>query len=109
MAGFNGRGLWPVWSRDGRELFYWTTNANKVMSVNVSTRPSFSVSTPRFVTEIPWVSEVALPYSNYDVSPDGQRFLFFKVNGAVAPSGEIRVILNWDEELKHLTPSGKQP
>ena len=36
----------------------------------------------------------------------GQRFLVFKVNGPDAPTGEIRVILNWDEELKRLAPTG---
>ena len=39
--------------------------------------------------------------ANYDVSPDGQRFLMLKP-GAVqemAPT-QINVVLNWFEELK---------
>lgn len=76
------------------------------MSVSVTTRSGFSASTPRFVTDIPRLSENPAPIGNYDVSPDGQRLLVFKVNGPDAPTGEIRVILNWDEELKRLAPTG---
>lgn len=80
------------------------------MSVSVTTGSSFSASTPQFVTDIPRLSEnPAPPFGNYDVSLDGQRFLVFKVNGPNAPTGEISVILNWDEELKRLAPTGKQP
>jgi hypothetical protein len=39
----------------------------------------------------------ALANSFYDVSPDGQRFLFVKANTENGPTGEVRVILNWTE------------
>jgi len=45
----------------------------------------------------------------YDVSPDGQRFLFVKANVENGPPDEVRVVLNWTEELKQLAPSSKQP
>jgi len=39
----------------------------------------------------------------YDISPDGQRFLMIKaVEGS---TGQINVILNWFEELKRLVPT----
>ena len=46
---------------------------------------------------------------NYDVSPDGQRFLMLKPNeaGEAAPT-QINVVLNWFEELKRLVPAGKK-
>ncbi len=44
--------------------------------------------------------------SDYDVSPDGQRFLMLK-NAEQSP-GEISVVLNWTEELKQKVPAGKQ-
>jgi hypothetical protein len=41
----------------------------------------------------------------YDVSPDGQRFLFVKANVENGPPDEVRVVLNWTEELKQLAPN----
>ncbi len=39
---------------------------------------------------------------NYDVSPDGERFVMVKDDSA---SGRINVVLNWLEELKRLVPT----
>ena len=44
---------------------------------------------------------------DYDVSPDGQRFLMLKpVQQEQAESTQINVVLNWTEELKRLVPTG---
>ena len=44
---------------------------------------------------------------NYDVSPDGQRFLMLKpVEQKRSGPTEINVVLNWTEELKRLVPTG---
>ena len=104
-------GLWPVWARDGRELFYLSTSVGKLMSVSVTTQPRFSASTPRFIADLPPLPSSSGASNNgvFEASPDGQRFLFVKVNGPDASSGEIRVILNWDEELRRLAPTGRQP
>jgi hypothetical protein len=40
---------------------------------------------------------------NYDVSPDGKRFLMI-VAAAPPPPAEIRVVTNWAEELKRRVP-----
>ena len=45
----------------------------------------------------------------YDIGPDGQRFLFVKANVENGPPDEVRVVLNWAEELKHVAPTSKQP
>ena len=45
---------------------------------------------------------------NYDVSPDGQRFLMLKpIEQAQAAPTQINVVLNWFEELKQKVPTGK--
>jgi hypothetical protein len=43
---------------------------------------------------------------DYDVSPDGQRFLMLKAGQQSA--GEISVVLNWPEELKQKVPTEKK-
>jgi len=46
-----------------------------------------------------------LRVSNYDVTPDGQRFVMVQTNEVERPPTQIHVILNWFEELKRLVPA----
>jgi hypothetical protein len=50
-----------------------------------------------------------LTFPNYDVSPDGQRFLMLKPTeqNQAAPT-QIVVVQNWFEELKQKVPTGKK-
>jgi dipeptidyl aminopeptidase/acylaminoacyl peptidase len=97
----------PVWARNGRELFF--LSSNKLMSVAVTTQPGFNTSTPRIVVDMPPTTLTRFGNSSYDVSPDGQRFLFVKANVENRPPDEVRAVLNWTEELKRLVPEGKKP
>jgi hypothetical protein len=45
---------------------------------------------------------------NYDVSPDGQRFLMVKASEQEQASTQINVVLNWLEELKRRVPTGNR-
>ncbi|HET8926075.1 MAG TPA: hypothetical protein VFN26_24025 [Candidatus Acidoferrum sp.] len=92
-------GNWPVWARSGRELFY--LNGSKITSVAVTTQPSFTASTPRLLADVPL--QTASFYAGngeFDVSPDGQHFLFVKAREQNTLPAEVRVVLNWDEGLK---------
>ena len=91
-------GTMPVWAQNGRELFYMSSG--NFMSVGVTTQPTFSASTPRIVADYPPFLMGRLSNGVYDVSPDGQRFLFVKANVENGPPDEVRVVLNWTEELK---------
>ena len=48
-------GTTPVWAQNGRELFYMSSG--KLMSVGVTTQPTFSASTPRIVADYPSISD----------------------------------------------------
>jgi eukaryotic-like serine/threonine-protein kinase len=99
-------GNWPVWARSGGELFY--LNGSKIMSVAVTTQPGFAASTPRLLADVPvQTSSFYGANGEFDVSPDGEHFLFLKAREQNALPGEVRVVLNWDEGLKHLVPSSK--
>ena len=39
----------------------------------------------------------------YDISPDGRRFLKVQATEAELNFGQINVVINWFEELKHVT------
>jgi eukaryotic-like serine/threonine-protein kinase len=95
----------PVWNRNGRELFY--RSRDKMMAVEITTEPSFSAGKPRALFEGQYVSDTSVPFAEFDVSSDGQRFLMLKpVTPEQAPT-QINVVLNWTEELKRLVPTGK--
>jgi eukaryotic-like serine/threonine-protein kinase len=99
-------GTEPVWNPNGRELFY--RNGGRMMVVDITTRPSFAVGRPRMLFEggqyMPPAGPYPYPFANYDVSPDGQRFLM--VTRESKP--QINVVLNWFEELKQKVPAGKK-
>ncbi|MGA7791761.1 MAG: protein kinase [Candidatus Acidiferrales bacterium] len=98
-------GTEPVWNPNGRELFYRT--GDKMMAVDIATQHGFSAGTPRMVFEGQY-EKAPFPISNYDVSPDGQRFLMLKPTEQAAAPTQINVVLNWFEELKQKVPVGKK-
>jgi eukaryotic-like serine/threonine-protein kinase len=99
-------GNWPVWARGGQELFY--LNGSKIMSVGVTIRPSFTASTPRVLADLPvQTSSFYAGNGEFDVSPDGQHFLFIKAREQNALPGEVRVVLNWSEGWKDLVRASK--
>ena len=92
----------PVWNPNGRELFY--RSGSKIMAVDVDTRSGFSALKPRMLFEGPYLPTGG-SFSNYDVSPDGQRFLMLKpVESQTSAPNQINVVLNWSEELKQKIP-----
>ena len=98
-------GTEPSWNRNGLEIFY--RSGNKMMAVDVSTHPGFSAGKPRTLFQGEYLqSPVTAP--NYDISPDGQKFLMLKTtDSAQASPTEIQIVLNWFEELKQRVPTGK--
>jgi len=100
-------GTEPTWNPNGREIFY--RSGDKMMAVDIATQPSFAVGKPRVLFEGRYEHTPATS-PNYDVSPDGQRFLMLKSSEqeAVAPT-QINVVLNWFEELKRRVPQGNKP
>jgi Tol biopolymer transport system component len=87
----------PVWSRDSNELFYRDDDA--MMAVDVVAGPGFSAGRPYQLFQAPYARSGAY-WPNYDVTPDGQRFLMIKGAEQGSLSPQINVVLNWFEELQ---------
>ena len=85
-------------------LFY--RNGDKMMAVDITTQPAFSAGSPNILFEAPYARNNNNWMANYDVSPDGQRFLMLKSEAQQAAATQIHVVLNWFEELKRRVPSG---
>ncbi|MHC4191817.1 MAG: TolB family protein [Planctomycetota bacterium] len=96
-------GYEPLWSRDGKELFYRC--GDKVMAVTVETEPEFKAGTPRELFKGQFWGTTSHPGLCYDITPDG-RFIMIQEDEE-SPRTRINIVLNWFEELKHLVPTGK--
>jgi serine/threonine protein kinase/Tol biopolymer transport system component len=92
-------GTQPLWSRNGKEIFYRVEN--KMMVVDVSGSRDLTLSQPRQLFDQRYVFQ-NISLANYDVSPDGQQFVMIKDE---AGSGRLNLVLNWTEELKRLVPT----
>jgi Tol biopolymer transport system component len=99
-------GVEPVWARNGRELFY--RNGDKMMAVGVETKPTFAAAKPKLLFERHYEPSPQSFLANYDISPDGQRFLMIKASEREQASTQINVVQNWFEELKRQVPSGEK-
>ena len=94
----------PMWSRDGRELFY--RNGEKMMAVDVSAGAD-SAGKPTLLFEGPYDLKIGAGATNYDVTPDGQGFVMIRSPDSQESAGitQITLVLNWFEELKRLAPT----
>jgi hypothetical protein len=99
----------PVWSRDGKELFFMLSGGalNRLNGVTVTTQPTFAFGLPT-TFEIARQSPTLTPVRNYDLLPDG-RFIFLasppNQAGPPAANPSIQVVVNWAEELKQRVPT----
>ena len=94
----------PLWSRNGRELFF-VDAAGTLTAVPLHiAAATFSAGVPAAVFPTKYVTLVNV--RNYDVSADGRRFLMIKQasSGGQAAPRSLIVVLNWFEELKRLVP-----
>src|SRR5262249_8590001 len=99
-----GGGEFPVWSRNGRELYYY--QGTRLMAVPITAQPAFAAGSPQPLFEARSPTLAASTTSVYDVAPDG-RFILARGTGAESGSSKVHVVLNWMEELKRSNPAAK--
>lgn len=83
----------PVWSRDGRRLFY--RGDGKYIAASVSTASGFAVTVRTPLFDDTYLTAPA-PHANYDVSPDGSRLLVLRS----ASNNQFNVVHGWTQELR---------
>ena len=106
----NSGGLEPLWSRDGRELFYLEGfGARQLIAVSVESGASerFAFGGREVVTDWPYLR--GGPGRTYDVASDGRFLAIVEGDGSgggreVGPP-EITVVLNWFEDLVARVPN----
>jgi eukaryotic-like serine/threonine-protein kinase len=103
------RGVSPLWSPDGKELFF--ISRGRAMSVPVETAPTFRPGIPRTMFELPpfYSSNVIRLRRQWDIAPDGKRFLIVNPAEVAAPGERSQagmvVVVNWFGELRRLVPT----
>jgi serine/threonine-protein kinase len=101
----------PLWSPKGRQIFYTegphgypSGGFGPLISVDVRTESGITYANPTRLFD----SVLFSGNWPYDVTPDGSRFVVLRpagdAGGKTAPNPEIRVTLNWFEELRQRVP-----
>jgi len=96
-----------VWSSDGKELYYTPGAGNRLTAVTVTASQGFAFGPAPPVARL-FVNQSPLFVRPFDVARDGKRFLGLlspdALNADPETRPEIRIVLNWFEELKARAP-----
>ena len=112
----SGSGRWQIsdagggfarWSRDGRELFFRTSDGVMAASIEAS-GDSLRTGKPRKVIAgqfrggINGVNIAGNAFADYDVSADGKRFVMFPKSdeGAATGAGLVTLVTGWFDEVR---------
>ncbi|MEO8431136.1 MAG: protein kinase [Acidobacteriota bacterium] len=92
-------GAFPVWT--DKEIVFLSEKT--LVAIEVQTQPTFQAGTRRELFETPY-ERSEMPLRNYDVTRDGQTFVF--VRGASDRTRNIvHVVLNWSSGLAREAPA----
>ena len=96
----------PLWSPDGKQLFYLRPGTNQILAVDIQTQPSFLIGK---TTPLPIQGFVQTGGRNYHITPDGKYFVALFPQSETSPEKpppeQIYITLNWFEELKQRAPA----
>ena len=68
----------------------------------VETEAGITLGNPAKLFDWPsWIGNV----HNWDVAPDGERFVIIEQGKQTPAPTRLRLIMNWSEELKRLVPT----
>jgi eukaryotic-like serine/threonine-protein kinase len=106
----NDGGSYPLWSRQGHELFFRSAD-NYVMAAAWSVKgDSFVAEKPRVWSQKQLVNLGLIGTASYDVAPDGERVL--ALTPVATPEGEhnqnhVVFLFNFLDELRRKVPPAR--
>ena len=91
-------GSQPLWSHNGRELFY-VTPGDSLVAVEIAPGAEFRPGARRalFSTRTLVIQPL---HQSYAVTPDDRGFIMFQAAGVAESRASLTVVLNWVEELR---------
>jgi serine/threonine-protein kinase len=87
-------GTEPVWSSDGKTLYYH--EGKRLVAASLSLAGTPSVTSTRVLFEGPYLAPALTGAHTYDIAPDGKRFVMQKFS---TEQSRLIVVTNWFEEL----------
>jgi len=105
----NGGGMMPVWSRNGRELFYRTDDNRIRVTTYAVKEDMFVADKPRVWSDARLANTGLTP--NFDLAPDGKRFAVLLPAERPEPpeaQSHVTLITNFFDELRRIAPTKKQ-
>ncbi len=96
-------GVTPRWSPDGRTIYY-VSPTGRMMAVDVRTTPAFSAEPPREMFDLTPMYFPNNPIVNYDIAPDGKRFVMIRNTRENSKLTSFNIILNLSKEFERQFP-----
>jgi Tol biopolymer transport system component len=96
-------GRTPLWSRDGKELFFVGSDGDLMTAKLEATRTTWNAGQPVQLLQPGYFLAGGTTGRSYDLSADGKRFVMIKLAGIGAPP-DIIVVQHFNEELKRVAP-----
>jgi len=91
----------PLWSSDGREIFYWAPRG-RLMSVKIGLQPALSAQEPAM-----WLDTRKLRIASGTPLPNGRLLAIIKGDEEKDEFPDCNVVLNWTKELARKMGSAK--
>ena len=95
----------PLWARDGNSIWYVAGANRPLMQLPIKLQPTMTFGTAIEMARAPLPGLLSLDVRGYDVLPDGRIVSVSSASTGTTVPLEIRVVLNWFEELKRIAPS----
>jgi len=93
-----GGGHWPVWSRNGHELFFLSLDRRIMVADCTAKGESFVAGKPRAWSEKRLLER---PYPTFDVAPDGKHFaVVLYADDTSEPMTQLTILLNFFDDLR---------
>ncbi len=97
-----GDGVGPVWSRDGKYLYWHPRGSGQFAAATITTQPVFAFENPAR-TPMGGLRLPATGHTTYDVMPDGKQFIGLTAaqeTQSATTTPQIQIVINWFQDLK---------
>ena len=92
-------GFDPLWSPDGRELFF--NSFTGMLVARVETDSTFEADTPE---PFPFSPGFPVIGTEFDIAPDGDRFVFLQSESDATEADGLVLVQHWFQELTERVP-----
>jgi serine/threonine-protein kinase len=96
----NDGGFPPVWSPDGKTLYYVNT-IGKMIQVPIQYDPVIIIGKARELFDVSQMNFPNNPFSNFDITPDGKKFIMVRNIGYNSNINSFNIVVNWITELQN--------